>query len=146
MSAFGKDLCERVRLFAVAVIRLSTVMPRNAAGWEIARQMVRSSNSIAANLEEAQGCITSPDFLYKVNLARKEARETHMWLRNTKDSQLITNQEIDRLITEANEIVSILVSSVKTLQRKRNMERNNDRPGSTTRDSQIETRDSKSDE
>lgn len=118
MGGFGRQLNERTRQLAVKVIRLSATMPRNPAGWEIARQVVRSSNSVAANLEEAQGAITNPDFLNKVNLARKEARETHMWLRNIRDSGLMEGEAVEALIVEANEIVSILVASVKTLQKR----------------------------
>ena len=116
MSEFGKELCERARKHAVAVIRMSAHMPRNPAGWELARQVVRSSNSVAANLEEARGAISKPDFLNKVNLARKEARETHMWLRNIQDSGLLVGKVIEGLIAESDQLVGILVSSVKTLQ------------------------------
>ena len=118
MSRFGKELCERTRQLAVAVIRMCARMPRNPAGWEISRQVVRSSNSVCANLEEAQGAMTSPDFIHKVNLARKEARETHMWLRNIRDSALLTDADVDQLISEATEVVSILVTSMRSLQKK----------------------------
>jgi len=118
MSKFGTELCERSRQLAVKIIRLSSGMPRNPAGWEIAKQIVRSSNSVPANLEEAQGAISSPDFIHKVNLARKEARETLMWLRNIKDSGLLVGSQLDELMTEANEVVCLLVASVKTLQSK----------------------------
>ncbi len=105
MGQFGKELCERARKLAVAVIRLSSSMPRNPAGWEVGKQIVRSSNSIAANLEEAQGSITAPDFLHKVNLARKEARETYMWLLNIKDSGLMNGPQVEKLLAETNELV-----------------------------------------
>ena len=118
MSGFGKELTERARKLAVRVIRLSVAMPRNPAGWEIARQVVRSSNSVCANLEEAQGAITEPDFLNKVNIGRKESRETHMWLRNISDSGLMSDPALTQLIEEANAITGILVASVKTIQRK----------------------------
>ncbi len=118
MGQFGKELSERTRRFSVEVIRLSSAMPRNPASWEIAKQVVRSSNSIAANLEEAQGTITHPDFINKVNIARKEARETYMWLRNVRDSGLMAGIKLEQLIAEANEIVSILVACVKTLESK----------------------------
>jgi len=118
VGQFGKELSERTRRFSVEVIRLSSAMPRNPASWEIAKQVVRSSNSIAANLEEAQGTITHPDFINKVNIARKEARETYMWLRNVRDSGLMAGIKLEQLIAEANEIVSILVACVKTLESK----------------------------
>ncbi|HAU36560.1 MAG TPA: four helix bundle protein [Phycisphaerales bacterium] len=141
MSSFGKKFCERTRQAAVAVIRFSAQLPRNPAGWEIGKQVVRSSNSVAANLEEAQGAITGPDFLNKVNLARKEARETLMWLRNIRDSGLADGQALENLIGEYNEVVGILVASVKTLQNQ--SAKPAARRSSSTRDSRLATRDSR---
>ena len=140
MGQFGREFGERARRLAVNVIRMCAGVPRNAAAWELTRQVVRSSNSICANLEEAQGAISNPDFVNKVNIARKEARETHMWLRNVHDSGLMTGATIEGLITEANEIVSILVASIRTLQRK-NAETATKRRRST-RDSRLAIRDS----
>lgn len=119
MGQFGKELCERARRLGVAVIRMAGHLPKNPAGWEIARQVVRSSNSVAANLEEAQGAVTDADFAHSVNIDRKEARETHMWLRNIQDSGLLASPKLGALIQESNELVGILVATMKTLQRKR---------------------------
>ncbi|MGC9454767.1 MAG: four helix bundle protein [Phycisphaerae bacterium] len=118
MGEFGREICERTRRLGVEVIRMAGRMPKNPAGWEIARQVVRSSNSVAANLEEAQGAVSDADFAHSVNIARKEARETHMWLRNIRDSGLMAGPELEAMIQESNEVVGILVATMKTLQRR----------------------------
>ncbi len=59
---------------------------------------------VGSNVEEAQGAFSKKDFTYKMNLARKEARESTYWLNLIKDSNLMSDQKIDVLFQEADEL------------------------------------------
>jgi four helix bundle protein len=74
------------------------------AGRLIGKQVVRSGTSIGANVEEAQSGSSKDDFIYKMNIALRESRETHYWLRLAKESKLITSDRVDVLIKEADEL------------------------------------------
>jgi len=89
-------------------------LPKELASYEIGRQLVRSGTSIAANYEEAKGGFSRDDFIYKINTAFKEAKETNLWLKLLRDSNLSREDEIKWLIKESEEIQNILGASVKT--------------------------------
>lgn len=105
------DLEERTFKFAMNVRLLLRELPANAVMPDDRMQLSRSSGSIAANYVEANEAISTKDFVMRIKIARKEARESHMWLRLIK-SQLAGNdhQLIDELINEALQLVKILNS------------------------------------
>ena len=73
-------------------------LPKEMAAYEVGRQLLRSGTSIAANYEEARGAFSREDFAYKISIAFKEARESNLWLRLLKDSEIAKNDEINHLI------------------------------------------------
>jgi four helix bundle protein len=83
-------------------------------GDHLARQLVRSATSAAANYAEACDAESRPDFVHKLRLSLKELRETLVWLSMIRG--LRRSAECDALITECNELVSILVASARTAQ------------------------------
>ena len=110
------ELLERLTDFSVRVIKMSRLLPRDPAGSVIAKQIVASATSIAANIEEAIGATSRRDFLHKYSIARKEARETLRWLIIIDRAELIPHERLELLLGEANEIVAILTQSIKTAQ------------------------------
>ena len=102
--------------FALRII-LTARLLREQGEYEIARQLVRSGTGIGANVEEALAGISRRDFVAKMGVASKEARETHYWLRLLRDSEIQTGESIDSLISEAEELLRILTAIVKTSQR-----------------------------
>lgn len=113
-----EDIKERAFKFAVRIVALCKSLPKDETNRVLINQIIRSATSIGANLEEARGSRTKAEFVNSTNIAKKESRETYYWLRMIYE---INNQTIkDRmndLLKESNEIVSILTSSVKTLQK-----------------------------
>ena len=101
--------------FSLDIIKLYKDLKFNNE-YDIARQILRSGTSIGANVEEAIGAQSKKDFLSKMNLSLKEARETHYWLRLLKDSNMLKNEFLF-LLDDALSIVSILSSIVKTLKK-----------------------------
>ena len=75
------DIQERTFRFAVRVVRLVERLPRDGAGLVVGRQVARSATSVGANVEEADGAESKRDFIHKMSIAHKEARETRYWLR-----------------------------------------------------------------
>jgi len=110
------SLLERTKRFGIAVIKISSQLPKNPAGFTVADQVVRSSTSIGANLIEAQEAVSKKDFLYKINHSLKEAKETKYWLEIIKESSLLKSEDITPLLQENNEIVKILIATLKKLK------------------------------
>ncbi len=79
----------------------------------ISNQLLRSATSIGANIEEAIAGQSRKDFLSKLSISLKEARETHYWLRLLNESDL-TNIDLDMYLDGSNELIKILSSIVKT--------------------------------
>src|SRR5437660_12287854 len=81
-------------------------------------QLVSSSSSIGANLEEAKAGQSKADFHAKLRIALKEARESHYWLRFIAASGVVRTQRIDSLLDEANQIVADFTSIAKKVNPK----------------------------
>ena len=103
--------------FALRIISIVRALPKEVAGYEIGRQLLRAGTSILANYEEARGAFSKEDFVYKISICFKEARETTVWLKLLKDSGLIRGKEIDNAIQESEEIRNILGKSVSTAKK-----------------------------
>lgn len=81
-------------------------------------QLVRSGTSVGANIEEATAGFTREEFIYKMNIALKEARETHYWLRLICDAKYLPRERFDAIIQEADELSKILGSIVSKSRKK----------------------------
>ena len=82
----------------------------------LANQLLRSGTSIGANLAESKGGQSRADYLSKVSIALKEARETHYWLRLLIATDIIPENQLTPLLDEANQLVAILTTIVKKLK------------------------------
>ncbi|AQV02272.1 four helix bundle protein [Desulfococcus multivorans] len=102
--------------FALDVVQLY-IQIRARKEFVLSRQLLRSGTSIGANVEEAVAAQPKKDFISKMSIASKEARETHYWLRLFRDSQLCPNLPLSGLIADSQEIIKILTSIVKTAQK-----------------------------
>ena len=81
----------------------------------ISKQLLRSGTSIGANIEEASAAQTKRDFIAKMAIASKEARETKYWLNLLQKSQLV-NKNFTEYLLDIEEIIKILTSIIKTSQ------------------------------
>jgi len=109
---------ERTYNFALRIIRLVGKLPKRTEGFVLGKQVLKSGTSVGANVEEAIAAISREEFIYKMSVALKEARETSYWLRLIKDSGLLPASKMEAIIQEAEEIKKILGSIVKTSRRK----------------------------
>lgn len=99
--------------FALQVISLYRKLCKSNE-YVLSKQLLRSGTSIGANVEEAQAGQSRADFISKMSIASKEARETNYWLRLLRDSGTIDEIEVEALLVESESIVNILTSIVKT--------------------------------
>jgi len=106
------DLRERLLLFAKRILEICKMLPNNPEGRRVRGQLGGAGTSIGANYEEADGSITKKDFVNKVVIARKEARETRYWLR-VISGLYVSEEDVTADIKESQEIINILSSMVK---------------------------------
>jgi four helix bundle protein len=104
---------EKSYSFALRVIKLYRILLKQNE-YVLSKQLLRSSTSIGANVEEALAGQSRADFLSKMSIASKEARESNYWLRLLRDSQAIGESEVESLLKESEEIVNMLTAIVKT--------------------------------
>jgi four helix bundle protein len=108
------DLCERTFDFSIRIYKLCRELNKKGTNeTTICRQLLRSGTSIGANVEEAQAGQSRADFLSKYNIALKEARETYYWLRLLNTVDVFTENELESILNESNELVAILTTVVK---------------------------------
>ena len=106
------DLENRTFEFAKACRNYVKHLPKTLSNLEYAKQLIRSSGSVASNYIEANESLSKKDFKNRLKICRKEAKETRLWLRLTKPhSEQIPQQE--KLIKEATELVKIFNSIIK---------------------------------
>ena len=74
------DLEDRTKLFAAEVRRFIKVIPKNLQNNEDGKQLIRSSGSVGANYIEANESVSKKDFILRLKISRKEAKETLYWL------------------------------------------------------------------
>lgn len=111
MSSTGTELSERTYWFARDVRKWVNQLDLSLASREDAKQVVRSSGSVAANYLEAQEGSSRKDFFYRIKMCRKEARESQLWLELLAEAESNENEEeLDRLIDEANQLTRIFAS------------------------------------
>jgi four helix bundle protein len=103
----------------LSAVNLVDRLPKTIAGNVLGKQFIRSATSIGANCEEAHAGYTKDDFIFRLNLALREARETHYWLRLIEASNLLEPSGLDPMIDEAEQIKKVLGSIVSKSRRKR---------------------------
>jgi four helix bundle protein len=107
---------QKSHLFSLQVIELYKVL-QNQKEVIISKQLLASATSVGANIHEASAANSRKDFINKMSIASKEARESKYWLEIVKDSQLV-NYDLDNLINLNIEIIKILNSIILTSQGK----------------------------
>jgi len=104
---------EKSFAFSLAVIRLYTRLQKMNE-YVVSKQLLRSGTSIGANIEEAMAASSRRDFLHRMTIASKEARESVYWLRLLDESDLAPDLSVDGELESARELVRLLTSIVKT--------------------------------
>jgi len=111
----GKSIvADKSYQFAIRIVKLYKWLCEEKREYTLSKQLLRSGTAIGALLKEAEQAQSKADFLNKVNIALKEANETAYWLMLLKDTGFIAQKEFDSMIENAEELIKMLVSIVKT--------------------------------
>lgn len=109
-----RDIKERTFGFATRVVRLCRALEESpGVPRTLANQLLRSGTSVGANVEEAHGSHSKPDFIAKMSIANKEARETNYWLRLLAASDVVPADKLTDITDESNQLIAILTTIVK---------------------------------
>jgi len=100
--------------FAIKVIELYKYLVETKKEFILSKQLLRSGTSIGANIEEALGGQSKKDFISKISIAYKEARETKYWLSLLRESKYMTNEELSPVFDSCEEILKIISKIQKT--------------------------------
>lgn len=104
----------RTRAFALRVIRLAESLPNTPTARVISNQILRCGTSVGANYRAACRAKSKADFISKMGTVEEEADETIYWMELLVDAEIVTRRRIVDLLDEANQILSIVISSIKT--------------------------------
>ena len=107
-------LKNRTKQFAMRVIKLVESLPKTAFGKHAGRQLLRSGTSVAANYRAACRGKSKADFIAKMGIVEEEADESAFWIELMVETELVNFERVEDLLDEANQLVSIFVSSIKT--------------------------------
>jgi len=110
----GNVILEKTYAFALKIIILYKMLAYEKNEYVIARQILRCGTSIGANIEEGIGGQSKRDFISKLSISYKEARETKYWLRLLRDSRFIDENIANNYINDCDEILKILCSILNT--------------------------------
>lgn len=103
--------------FAIRIVRVYQYLNENKKEYTLSKQLLRCGTSIGANIEEALGGQSSNDFYAKLTIAYKEARETKFWVRLLTDTDYLSKQQSDSLLTDIEELLKLIGSIQKTMKK-----------------------------
>ena len=114
-----RDIGERTLEYAVRTVRLFRVLQAqdDRAGWVVGNQFLRSATSIGANVAEARSGESRKDFVHKLQIAQKEARESLYWLDVLGRAGILDTGRLAGLRQETDEIISVLTAIIRSCKR-----------------------------
>ena len=113
---FGKELEKRTKIFAISIIKLSSSLPFTPEGKVVRNQITKSGTSVGANYREANRARSKADFTNKIKICESEASETAYWLEIIDELNWSKTQNLQVILSEANEILAIFTSVATKLK------------------------------
>ncbi len=113
------DLKQRTYEYSLELIKFIDKLPKDFSSQIIAKQLLRSSTSIGANIIEAHGSNGRKDFANFFTYALKSANETKYWLGLLRDSKKASKENVEVLLKETIELANILAASLITIRGKK---------------------------
>ncbi len=110
------DLEERTLEFSKNVIKFCKGLPRTITNEEIVKQLIRAATSVGANYIEANESLSKKDFLMRVKICRKEAKESGYWLKLIEINNLTLKDEQELVLKESVELMKIFGSIITKAQ------------------------------
>ena len=108
------DLEERTLKFSQSTLLFCKGIRKSVDNVELVKQLVRSAGSVGANYREANEAISKRDFVHRLRICRKEAKESNYWVRLLKFNNNLTG-DCDLLIVESQELVKIFSAIIEKI-------------------------------
>jgi four helix bundle protein len=108
---------KRTKDFAKEIINLCRKLPNKREGRLIGDQIFRSGTSVASNYRAACRARSTAEFISKLSIVEEEADETLFWLEIIDEMKIFKNVPLDTLMKENDEIIAIIVASIKTARK-----------------------------
>jgi four helix bundle protein len=115
----GEELKQRTKAFALRVIRLCESLPKSRTADVIGRQLLRCGTSVGANYHAACRAKSTPDFIAKMGIVEEECDECLYWMELLIEAGIIEKGLLADLMKEADELLSIVIASIKTARRRK---------------------------
>jgi four helix bundle protein len=112
------DIEDRLIGLACSTCQIAEALPSRAVGRHLANQLIRCGTAPAANDGHAQGAESRRDFVHKPMICLKELRDVRVWLLLIARLRLMDDQVPRAALTEADELISIMVTSIRTAKHK----------------------------
>ena len=109
----GNVIYDKSFKYAVEIVKLSKEI-RKVGEYELAKQLLRCSTAIGANISESEYAQSKADFITKLTIALKETAESHYWIKLLTETGYIEEKISKDLTYKVEEIIKILVASIKT--------------------------------
>jgi four helix bundle protein len=111
------EMKRRTKAFAVKIVRLFESLPQKRAAYVLGRQLLRCGTSVGANYRSACRAKSTADFVAKMGIVEEEIDETMYWLELLIEVGVLKAEEVEAILKEANELLAIVVASIKTARK-----------------------------
>jgi four helix bundle protein len=108
------DFRKRTFQFGIRIVRLVQALPKGEVARVIGNQLLRAGTSVGANYRAAARARSRADFAAKMGIVEEECDETVYWIEMLTELELLNTVRLKELQAEANEILSIVVASIRT--------------------------------
>jgi four helix bundle protein len=119
MKSQPEILRDRTKQFAIGIVKLVRIFPKNEEARIIGRQLMRSATSVAANYRAVCRARSKAEFIAKIGIVVEEADETVFWIELINGLDILTGDKTLELLKEANELVAIFSASNQTARGRR---------------------------
>jgi len=107
-------IVQKSKAFAIRCVNLYKFLIDNRNEYVMSKQLLRCGTSIGANVKEAMRGQSKADFGAKMNIALKEANETEYWLEILQETEFLTQEQAESILSDCREILKLLTSIVKS--------------------------------
>ena len=113
------ELRRRTKSFAIEILRFSSTIPRTDEGYVIRRQLIKAGTSPGAHCREATRSRSDAEMISKIETALQELDESMYWMELLLESDMVVPERLQPLMQEADELIAMGVTAVRTIKRRR---------------------------
>jgi four helix bundle protein len=120
MKSMQRDILERSVAYSLRIIGVVRELNKDEVGRILGRQLLKAGTSLGANIHEAQGAQSKADFIAKMSISHKEARESAYWLRIVQEAKIMGSNQLAELRDETEQLVKIISAILLTAKKNKN--------------------------